>query len=74
MSKKPSLSKPAASTVARLRITLIKSPVGNIARQKRTVRALGFHRLHETVEQPDSLVTRGMLAKVAHLVKIEEIK
>jgi large subunit ribosomal protein L30 len=70
MSKSPELSTPAA----RLRITLIKSPVGNIARQKRTVRALGFHRLHETVEQPDSLVTRGMLAKVAHLVKIEEIK
>ena len=59
---------------ARLRITLVKSPVGNIARQKRTVRALGFHRLHETVEQPDSLTTRGMIAAVAHLVYVEEIK
>ena len=63
-----------AQSAARLRITLIKSPIGNIARQKRTVRALGFHRIHETVEQPDSLVTRGMIAQVAHLVKIEEIK
>jgi large subunit ribosomal protein L30 len=70
MSKKPNTSTPTA----RLRITLIKSPIGNIARQKRTVRALGFHRIHETVEQPDSLVTRGMIAQVAHLVKIEEIK
>ena len=59
---------------ARLRITLVKSPVGNIARQKRTVRALGFHRLHETVEQPDSPATRGMIAAVAHLVNVEEIK
>jgi large subunit ribosomal protein L30 len=71
MSKKLNTAQP---TTARLRITLIKSPIGNIARQKRTVRALGFHRIHQTVEQPDSLVTRGMLAQVAHLVKVEEIK
>ena len=64
----------SAPVTARLRITLIKSPIGNIARQKRTVRALGLHRIRETVEQPDSLVTRGMLAAVAHLVKVEEIK
>ena len=67
------LNSPVLGT-ARLRITLVKSPVGNIARQKRTVRALGFHRLHETVELPDSLVTRGMIAAVAHLVNVEEIK
>jgi large subunit ribosomal protein L30 len=71
MPKKP---KPAKSASARLRITLIKSPVGNMERHKRTVRALGFHRMSETVDQPDTLVTRGMIAKVAHLVMVEEVK
>lgn len=70
MPKKPNTSK----ATARLRITLIKSPVGNMERQKRTVRALGFHRVRETVEQPDTLVTRGMIAKVTHLVTVEEVK
>jgi large subunit ribosomal protein L30 len=40
---------------------------------KATVRALGFHRLHQTVEHVDSSALRGMLSKVNHLVKIEEI-
>ena len=54
-----------------LRITLIKSPIGYSARHKRTVKALGLHRMHQTVEQPDTLAVRGMIAKVAHLVKVE---
>ena len=58
----------------RLRVTLIKSPVGNNERQRRTVRALGLTRLHQTVEHPDGLVARGMIAKVAHLVEVEEVK
>ena len=57
-----------------LRIKLIKSPIGYSERHKRTVKALGLHRLHQTVEQPDTLAIRGMVAKVAHLVKVEEKK
>jgi large subunit ribosomal protein L30 len=57
-----------------LQITLIKSPIGYSERHKRTVKALGLHRMHQTVEQPDTLVVRGMIAKVAHLVKVEEKK
>lgn len=57
-----------------LRIKLIKSPIGNSERHKRTVKALGLHRLHQTVEQPDTSAVRGMVAKVAHLVKVEEKK
>jgi large subunit ribosomal protein L30 len=57
-----------------LRIKLIKSPIGYSVRHKRTVEALGLHRLHQTVEQPDTLAVRGMVAKVAHLVKVEEKK
>lgn len=56
----------------RLRITLVRSPIGYNLRQKRTVRALGLRRLHQTVEQDDTPVVRGMIAKVSHLVRVEE--
>jgi len=57
-----------------LKITLVKSPIGYSERHKRTVRALGLHRLRQTVERPDTPVVRGMIAKVAHLVRVEEKK
>jgi large subunit ribosomal protein L30 len=56
-----------------LRITLTKSPIGYSYRQKRTVQALGLRRLHHTVEQKDTPVIRGMIAKVKHLVTVEEV-
>ena len=56
-----------------LRITLTKSPIGYSDRQKRTVRALGLRRMHQTVEQKDTSVIRGMIAKVEHLVTVEEV-
>ena len=56
----------------RLLITLTKSPIGYSGRQKRTVRALGLRRMHQTVEQADTPVIRGMVAKVEHLVTVEE--
>jgi large subunit ribosomal protein L30 len=55
-----------------LRITLTKSPIGYSIRQKRTVRALGLRRIRQTVEQEDTPVVRGMIAKVSHLVSVEE--
>jgi large subunit ribosomal protein L30 len=64
--------KKATPAVKILRITLVKSAIGYSVRHKATVRALGFHRLNETVEHPDSPTLRGMLSKVNHLVKIEE--
>lgn len=57
-----------------LRITLMKSAIGYSVKHKRTVRALGFHHLHQVVEHEDTPALRGMLSKVNHLVKIEEIK
>ncbi|HEY74049.1 MAG: 50S ribosomal protein L30 [Chloroflexi bacterium] len=54
-----------------LRITLIKSPIGYSYRQKRTVQALGLRRMQQTVEQDDTPVIRGMIAKVSHLVTVE---
>ena len=55
-----------------LRVTLVRSPIGYNERQKRTVKALGLHRLNQTVEHTESPAIRGMLAKVRHLVLVEE--
>ncbi len=62
----------AESKAGKLRVTLVRSPIGYDWRQKRTVRALGLRHLNQTVEHSDSPAIRGMLAKVRHLVKIEE--
>jgi large subunit ribosomal protein L30 len=54
-----------------LHITLVHSAIGNSERHKATVRALGLHRMGQTVEQPDTPTIRGMLSKINHLVKVE---
>lgn len=56
-----------------LRITYVHSSIGNSERHKATIRVLGLHRLHQSVIHPDSPSLRGMLAKVNHLVQIEEV-
>ena len=58
--------------MSRIRITWIKSGIGYSRDQKRTLRALGFHRLNETIEHDDTAPIRGMILKVRHLVKVEE--
>ena len=55
-----------------LRVTLIRSPIGYDKRQKATVRALGLRHMHQTVQQSDTPAVRGMLARVPHLVRVEE--
>jgi large subunit ribosomal protein L30 len=62
------------SSEHRLQITWIKSSIGYSRRQKGTIRALGFRRLGDVVEQPDTPVIRGMINKVSHLVRVEEIE
>ncbi len=57
----------------KLKITLVKSTIGAIPKHKKTVEALGLHKLYRTVELPDNAATRGMIAQVKHLVKVEEI-
>jgi large subunit ribosomal protein L30 len=64
--------KAAKPQIKMLRITQVKSAIGYSVKHKATIRALGFHRLHETVIHPDSPALRGMLTKVNHLVVIEE--
>jgi large subunit ribosomal protein L30 len=55
-----------------IRVTLVRSPIGYTKDQKATTRALGLHRLHQTVEHKDTPALRGMLTKIIHLLKIEE--
>jgi len=57
----------------KLKITQVKSGIGFPADQKRTVRALGLKRINDSVEQTDSPAVRGMIFKVKHLVKVEEL-
>ena len=57
----------------KLKITLVKSTIGAIPKHKKTVEALGLKKLHKTVELPDNAATRGMIHRVKHLVKVEEI-
>lgn len=56
-----------------IKITLIKSPIGAIPKQKRTVIALGLGKINSAVIQKDNPQIRGMLQKVRHLVKVEAV-
>jgi large subunit ribosomal protein L30 len=58
--------------VAKLRITWVKSGIGYAKTQKKTLKALGFSRLNQSVIHDDSRSIRGMLNKVRHLIKVEE--
>jgi len=58
--------------VATLRITQTRSQIGQTAKHRGTLRALGLGRIGRTVERRESPETRGMLRKVRHLVKVEE--
>jgi large subunit ribosomal protein L30 len=58
--------------VARLRITQVRSQIGQTRRHRGTLRALGLGRIGKTVEHEDGPTLAGALRKVRHLVKIEE--
>lgn len=59
--------------MAKLRITWVKSGIGYPDEQRRTLKALGFHRLNQIVEHEDTPSMRGMVTKVNHLVKSEVV-
>ena len=58
--------------MAKLYITWVKSDIGYEKSQRRTLKALGLHRLNHSVSHNDSPSIRGMIAKVKHLVEVEE--
>ena len=57
-----------------LRITLVRSTIGRPADQGRTIKSLGLRKLNSTVERPDNPSIRGMVNKVSHLVRVEELQ
>ncbi|HEV7127651.1 MAG TPA: 50S ribosomal protein L30 [Ktedonobacterales bacterium] len=59
--------------MSKVRVTWTKSAIGYHSSQKATIRALGLRRLHHVVEHEDSPVIRGMINKVSHLVRVEEV-
>ncbi len=66
------MAAPTSSDTKTLRITYFKSAIGYKKDQKATIAALGFRKLGQTVEHPDSPALRGMIRKVRHLVTVEE--
>ena len=56
-----------------LRVTQVKSTIGTKPKQRGTMRALGLRRINHTVELPDRPEIRGMIARVPHLVTVEEV-
>ena len=56
----------------KLKITLVKSPIGAILKHRKTVAAMGLRKLNKTVELPDNASTRGQIQQIRHLVKVEE--
>jgi large subunit ribosomal protein L30 len=67
------MAKKKKKTEKIIRITLRKSPIGYSERQKGTVKALGLKRMHQSIEHVDTPVMRGMVARISHLVEVEEI-
>jgi len=57
----------------KLRITQTRSVIDRPSDQKRTVRALGLHRIRDSVVKDDRPEIRGMVRKVSHLVSVEEV-
>jgi large subunit ribosomal protein L30 len=58
----------------KVRVTLVKSPIGCTKRQRDTVKALGLRKINQTVEHNNTPDVRGMLNRVDFLIKVEEVK
>jgi len=56
----------------KLKVTWVRSTIGHKAAARGTIRALGLHRLHQSVEIADTPENRGMLRRVAFLLEVEE--
>jgi large subunit ribosomal protein L30 len=57
----------------KLQVTQVRSSIGVKPKQRGTLRALGLHGISTTREHDDTAVIRGMLAKIPHLIKVEEV-
>jgi large subunit ribosomal protein L30 len=62
-----------SGTLPKVRITYVKSVIGYNHKQRDTIKSLGFHRLNQTVEHTATPEIRGMINRVTHLVRVEEV-
>ena len=58
----------------KLKVTLVKSAIGAVPKNRKTAEALGLTKMHKTVVLPDNDAVRGMLRQVSHMVKVEEVE
>ncbi len=56
----------------KLKVTLVKSPIGAVPKHRKTVKAMGLTKMHKTVELPDNACTRGQIKQIEYMVKVEE--
>lgn len=63
----------AKNKYPRIRVTLVKSPIGRKPQQRATVKALGLGKMNSTVEKDANDAVLGMVRSVSHLVKVEEL-
>ncbi len=62
------------SAMSRLKITQVRSGIGNKENQRQTLRSLGLKRVHDVVVKEDRPEIRGMVQTVTHLVTVEEVE
>ena len=69
---KAAQKKKAIAAAKKVKVTLVRSPIGFNKTQGITVQGMGLRRIRHTVELPDTPETRGMILKVRHLVEVAE--
>ena len=60
--------------MAKLKITQVRSQIGKTAQQRKNLAALGLRKINQSVEHSDSVIIKGMIERVKHLVVVEEVK
>lgn len=56
----------------KIKITLVKSPIGAVPKHRKTIEAMGLTKMHKTVLLPDNAATRGQIAQVGYMLKVEQ--
>ncbi len=56
----------------KLKVTLVKSPIGAVPKHRKTAEAMGLRKLNKTVELPDNAAVRGQIKQISYMVKVEE--
>ena len=56
----------------KLKVTLVKSPIGAVPKHRKTAEAMGLRKLNKTVELPDNPSVRGQIRQISYMVKVEE--